>query len=478
MTVLFAFSYTLKRIGEIIMTIGTIAEVVKAVKAIDYQSAHRFEEVTSVAFDARRIQPGGLFVPLVGQTDGHDYINQAIENGAVATLWGRKDQDPAGVCTIWVDDPLTAMQDLAKWYLEKVNPLVVGVTGSSGKTTTKDMTAAVLGAKYRVYKTQGNYNNDIGLPQTILDMPDDTQAVVLEMGMSEFGEIEFLSKLAQPEIAVITMIGESHMENLGSRQGIAKAKMEILAGMNGEGTLIYPINEPLLHDELAGGIDGIRTVTFGTDGEADLTCVDVETFADHSTFNLAQFPEVACQIPVLGTYNIQNALAALQIGLAAGVDLALAVEALANFSLTANRSQWVAGVKGCRILNDSYNASPAAMKAVLTSFKDVPCGAGRRMAVLGDMLELGTDSKAMHAGVSVALSSEDFSDVYLYGEEMSALKEALSDKFAPEQIHYYLDDMAQLISDLEEKVAAEDILVVKSSNGTGLLKVVAELGIK
>ncbi len=460
------------------MTIGTIADIVKAVKAIDYQSAHRFEKVTSVAFDARRIQPGGLFVPLMGQTDGHQYIQQAIENGAIATFWGRKDQAPEGICTIWVDDPLTAMQDLAKWYLEKVAPLVVGVTGSSGKTTTKDMTAAVLGAEYKVHKTQGNYNNEIGMPQTILEMPEDTEAIVLEMGMSEFGEIEMLSTLAHPKISVITMIGDSHMENLGSRQGIAKAKMEILAGMNGEGTLIYPINEPLLHNQLSTGVAGVRMLTFGTDTEADLTCVDVKTFPDYSTFHLLQIPSVQCQIPVLGMYNIQNALAALQVGLTAGVDIVHATNALANFSLTANRSQWVKGVKGCRILNDSYNASPAAMKAVLTSFKDVPCDNGRRIAVLGDMLELGVDSKAMHAGVSEVLSNEDFSDIYLYGKEMVALKEALRDSFDSKHIHYYLDDMACLIEDLKEDVQSNDILLVKSSNGTGLLTVVEALMVK
>lgn len=181
-----------------------IIDVVKAVKAIDYSSPNRFAEITRVVFDSREAGIDSLFVPLKGETDGHDYIQSAIKNGATAALWSRPESEaPDDIAIILVDDTLTALQDLAKYYLNEIKPKVVAITGSNGKTTTKDMTAAVLNAKFNVHKTKGNYNNEIGLPFTILEMPEETEILVLEMGMSGPGEISFLSQLATPDVAAI-----------------------------------------------------------------------------------------------------------------------------------------------------------------------------------------------------------------------------------------------------------------------------------
>ena len=207
----------------------TLKEVAKAVGAVNNIRQWEELEINNVQFDTRKSTEGSLFVPLNGTNDGHDFIDSAIENGAVASFWSAPlDQAPSGFPVLQVKDTLIALQQLAKYYLEKINPKVVGITGSNGKTTTKDMTEAVLKARYRVHKTQGNFNNHIGLPITILEMPSYTEVVILEMGMNHAGEIELLSNLAQPDIAVITMIGESHIEYLGSRAGIAVLKWKLL----------------------------------------------------------------------------------------------------------------------------------------------------------------------------------------------------------------------------------------------------------
>lgn len=458
------------------MTIGTVAQIVKAVRAIDYQTDYRFDKIESVAFDTRRLTPNSLFVPLKGQTDGHDYIEQAIQQGAIAVFWGREDlQPPEGICAIWVDDPLLAFQDLAKWYVQQVSPIVVGITGSSGKTTTKDMTATVLASRYRVHQTQGNFNNEIGVPQTILDMPYDTQILVLEMGMNHFHEIEFLSQLATPDIAVITLIGESHIEYLGSRQGIAQAKLEILEGLKENGFFVYPANEPLLSEGMKR-IQAGKSFTAKSVGNGEgtsLKATHIELFADHTSFFLEN-EGVTVTLPVLGAYNVTNALLALEVGLLCEVPLTAAIQALATFKLTKNRTEWVEGIHQSKILNDAYNASPIAMKAVISSFVTIPNKA-RRILVLGDIRELGEHSEQLHASIAEVIHPNEIHQLYLYGKEMKALYQVLQQKFPTERLHHYETDKAALIADLKQNIQEEDVVLVKSSNGTGLLEVVEAL---
>lgn len=213
--------------------------------------------VNKIEFDSRLIEKGDIFLPLKGARDGHDFIEIAFDNGAIISF-SEKEVEQAHLL---VDDNLLAFQKLAKYYLEKTKVPVIAVTGSNGKTTTKDMIAAVLSKKFKTYKTQGNHNNEIGLPYTILHMPDDTEKLVLEMGMDHPGDIDFLSELAKPELAVITLIGEAHLEHMGSRENIAKGKMGITAGLHGE--LIAPA-DPIINAFIP---DNQKIIRFGLPGE-------------------------------------------------------------------------------------------------------------------------------------------------------------------------------------------------------------------
>ena len=244
-----------------------IKEIVAAVEGINYAQHLDDQTISSVEFDTRKVRENSLFVPLKGARDGHDFIPQAIDNGASLVLSEKELSED--IAYIKVEDTLIALQKLSRFYLEKSAPKVIGITGSNGKTTTKDMTAAVLSQAFKTYKTQGNYNNHIGLPYTILSMPEDTEMLVLEMGMDHKGEIEVLSNLATPDIAAITLIGESHIEYLGSRAGIAEAKMEITSGLKKEGILIIPNDEPLLKRLIVDISQEVES--FGIDTQATLS---------------------------------------------------------------------------------------------------------------------------------------------------------------------------------------------------------------
>ncbi|WP_124057866.1 UDP-N-acetylmuramoyl-tripeptide--D-alanyl-D-alanine ligase [Vaginisenegalia massiliensis] len=454
-------------------------DIVKEVKAIDYTAKDRFIEVTSVEFDSRKVTPGSLFVPLVGgATDGHDYVQKAIENGAVATFWSRSaDQAPSDqIAVIFVDDTLKAMQDLAAYYRRLHNPIVVGITGSNGKTTTKDMTAACLAAKYHVHKTQGNYNNEIGGPYTILQMPADTEVLVCEMGMSEFKEIELLSQIAQPDIAAITLIGESHLEFLGSRAGIAQAKLEILAGLKEDGVFIYPGNEPLIQSQMPELTKSIQMRSFGFDSSFDAYAYDLVEEQAGTYFKTNLDPNVRCMIPVIGSYNVSNALIALSIAKELQVPLEQAIFQLAQFQLTKNRLEWLKTLNGANLLNDAYNASPTSMMAVLKTLATAKMEAtGRKIAVLGDIRELGDQTEYFHRHLSQGLDPQVIDKVYLFGPYMAYLADEIKDKYAKDQIFYEESQHDRLVAALEADIQEDDIVLVKSSFGTDLLQVVTAL---
>ena len=445
-----------------------IKEIVTAIEGVLYNNIATDRIVTSVEFDTRKVVDGTLFVPLKGNRDGHEFIEDAFSSGAVLTLSDRKLSSERPY--VLVKDTQQALQELAKYYLNKVGPKVVGITGSNGKTTTKDMTAAVLSQSFKTYKTQGNYNNEIGLPYTILSMAEDTEVAVLEMGMDRKGDIELLSSIAQPDVAAITIIGESHIEYLGSRKGIAEAKMEIVSGLKEMGTLIVPSGEPLLIPILENVSQ--RKIRFGLVDDTDIRGSILSELKTETTFTTNVYPDVIFSIPVLGQYNVNNALIAIAVGKELGVPVDKIKQGLIHFDLTKNRTEWLETAKGMAVLSDVYNANPTAMKLVLESFTKIPTK-GKKKVVLGDMLELGEESKIMHESIADYLDPEKISDVYLYGSEMASLYTVLEVKFKKEQLHLFKkEEKEQLKSELSGQLTVTDTVFLKGSNGMGLSEVV------
>lgn len=443
------------------LTIKEIAQVLGISGIVDER------EISSVEFDSRKIEKDGLFVPLPGTRDGHDFVHAAKENGAIATLWQKERANvPSDLVVLPVEDVTQAFQIIAQYYKQKIAPKTVAITGSNGKTTTKDMTASVLAQKYRTYKTQGNYNNDLGVPYTMLHMPDDTEVLILEMGMDHAGEIHFLSQLGQPDVAAITLIGEAHLENLGSRKNIAKAKMEIVDGLAKEGILFVPADEDLLIDLIAPISQKVQT--FGL-GQGDLQAEIVNETSESTEFEIN---DASFIIPVLGGYNVKNALIAYGIGRYFGLSMEQIKNGLAQVELTKNRTQWLQAKNRAKLLSDVYNANPTAMRLVLESFGRLTLP-GRRIAVLADMLELGPDSSAMHASMAEAIVGfYDF--VYLYGEQMQALANRLTELNVPHA--YFIPAQRQaFLEQVQKEIQPTDSVILKGSNGMQLSELVALL---
>lgn len=452
----------------------TVKEVAKAVQAQNIEESWEKIEINSVGFDSRKTKDRSLFVPLVSENDGHAFIEQAINKGALATFWSRPLKEaPTNIPVILVEDTLKALQDLAEYYLAKVNPKVIGITGSNGKTTTKDMTEAVISSQYRVHKTQGNFNNHIGLPMTILEMPLDTEVIILEMGMNHAGEIQVLSDLAKPDIAIITMIGESHIEHLGSRAGIADAKMEIISGLKENGVLIIPGSEPLLI-ERTSSLKKEQIKTFGLSTINNIYSLQINSGMKETTFTTNVKPNLLITLPVTGTYNVDNALAALSSGLALGISIEKAAQKLATFELTKNRTEWLTGIHESTLLNDAYNANPTAMRVVLSNFSQLK-NEGRKIVVLGDMLELGEQTNDLHLSIKEVLSIDEIDQVVLYGTHMKVLYEALKTVFDGERLHHFDGDKESMIAFLKKTIQPKDYVLLKSSFGTDLLSVVKAL---
>ncbi|WP_054653393.1 UDP-N-acetylmuramoyl-tripeptide--D-alanyl-D-alanine ligase [Limosilactobacillus equigenerosi] len=431
--------------------------------------------ITDVAFDTRQLTAGSLFVPLTGARDGHDFIDAAIENGAQATLWQRGHAGvPTTLPVLEVADPLEAMQTIAKAYLAQVKPQVVAVTGSNGKTTTKDLIAAVLATKFKVTKTPENFNNELGVPLTIFGMDDGTEVLVVEMGMDRFGQLEQLSQLVHPDFAVITMIGEAHIEFFGTRDKIADAKMEIVAGMPATGTLVINGDEPLLTSRAATLSQTVKQ--FGRQATNDVYATQVTVQPTQLSFTTNTWPELTMTVPLVGEYNVSNALAAVTIGQAFQISGEQIAHGLATSAMTANRSEWLTAPNGTRILSDVYNSNPTAAREVLQTVSQLPT-AGNRIAVLGDMLELGTASAALHASLATAIDPIKFHAIYLVGDEMRALQAQLQTNGYPmERVHWYAkDDLASLTQELQSVLQADDMVVLKASHGIHLETVLANL---
>ncbi|MCB5238180.1 UDP-N-acetylmuramoyl-tripeptide--D-alanyl-D-alanine ligase [Niallia circulans] len=424
-------------------------------------------QINGITIDSRKIEAGQLFIPFKGErTDGHQYVADAIKQGAAAAFW-QKDvpNPPENLPLIFVDDSLKAIQALAKSYLRQLNVKVVGITGSNGKTSTKDITTSLLSLKYKVQKTEGNYNNHLGLPLTVLGLEEDTDIAVLEMGMSGRGEIDFLSRLAEPDIAVITNIGESHMQDLGSREGIAEAKLEILNGLKDKGRFIYFGDELLLSSRMKNS--KVDTKTFGMDHANDLYPLEINALENGSAFHINKIA-APFQLSVLGNHNILNALAAMLVAEYFDIPYEEMNKGLQSLKLTNMRMELVEGKSGVKIINDAYNASPTSMLAAIDVLKKLP-GYDQKIAVLGDMLELGDKEESFHYQMGERLEDVDY--VLTYGKLGSFIAEGAKTVLPADRVFAFFEK-EPLIDKLVSYLNEETVVLVKASRGMKLEEIV------
>ena len=438
----------------------TLHEIAHIVGATNNWSELADTEIHNIEFDSRKIQGGDLFLPLKGARDGHEFIDTAFAQGALATFAEQEVAQPH----LRVGDCLEAFQKLAQYYLEKTAVEVIAVTGSNGKTTTKDMIHAVLSEKYKTYKTQGNYNNEIGMPYTVLHMPDDTEKIVLEMGMDRLGDIDLLSKIAKPRIAIVTLIGESHLEFFGTRDKIAEGKLGIKAGLRSGGELIVPADK-IINKYLPADT---KITRFGTD--EDIFVTQLIEHKNQLSFT-TNFLDEEITIPVPGKFNATNAMLAAYVGTLLDVEEDEIRHALSHVSLTRNRTEWKKASNGADILSDVYNANPTAMKLILETFQAIPKNeGGRKLTVLADMLELGDQAPELHASIAAAIDFSKMDHVYLYGDLMKYLLAEL-----PEDKVSYFGNLEQLTEELQSTLQPQDQLLLKGSNSMKLGTIVEEL---
>ncbi|MGD9677910.1 MAG: UDP-N-acetylmuramoyl-tripeptide--D-alanyl-D-alanine ligase [Vulcanibacillus sp.] len=431
--------------------------------------------ISGVSTDSRKIKKGDLYIPLKGERyDGHSFVLQAIEAGAIATLW--QEDIPLNdltIPTILVPDTLEAMQNMASWYRQLVNPIVIGVTGSNGKTTTKDLITATLVNKYRVHKTKGNLNNHIGVPLTLLNMSEDTDVAVIEMGMSNLGEIEKLSLIANPDIAVVTNIGESHIEFLKTKENIVKAKLEIIKGLKEDGLVILPGEEPLVKSFLAEHNLGKNIIWVGETDKNDFYPLQIKiNKTDGITFTDSLNDQY--YLPLIGVHNVINALMAIKIAKQLSVKKQDIQDGLDNIELTGMRLEKIHAKNGALILNDAYNSSPTSLKAslqLLDSFKQFK----QKIAILGDMLELGENAELYHEEIGKVCAEINLDYLIVTGKLGKSIVKAAKENGLKEHKIKYFEDINLIPEFILKNASSKAIILVKASRGIKLEMVVNQI---
>lgn len=426
--------------------------------------------IKDICIDTRKVKPGSLYIAIKGERfDGHDFIPKAFELGAAAVVSSKPIE--TGRPVVAVADTRLALGRIAAYYRSLFSIPVIGITGSVGKTSTKEMIAAVLGTKYRVHKTQGNLNNDIGLPMTLFGLDETHTAAVIEMGMSALGEISYLSKITQPNLAVITNVGVSHMETLGSRENILKAKLEILDGLKPDGRVLLNADNDMLagvRETLSG-----RAEYFGIDSRDSIVFADnIRQVGDTMEFSFVHdgktYPAV---LPLIGIHNVYNALAAFAVGMHTGVTPEQIVNGVREFE-NAGMRQRLTEYNNIKVIEDCYNASPDSMEAAIRVIHDVEC-TGSRIAVFGDMLELGRDSEQLHRQVGAAAAEAGIDFLLCCGEQAVWIAEGAKQNGMLNVIH--CREKEQAVKALKEILKQGDAVIVKASRGMRMEEIIQQV---
>lgn len=440
-----------------------VSEIIKATNG-QLICGNENTEIIGFSQDSRKIKEGMMYIPIIGERfDGHDFIVNAFENGASATITDR-DIDDYNHIVIKVKDTLKALQDMARYLRLHRNVKVVGITGSVGKTSTRDMVYSVVKQGYKTLKTEGNYNNNIGLPLTILRLQDE-QVMILEMGMNHLKEMEELSLIARPDISVITNVGTAHIGELGSRENILKAKMEIVAGMDDNATIIINNDNDMLSTI---EIDRLELIKIGIENGVDLKANNLVLNDSSSRFDLNYQGNIYCvEIPVPGKHFILNALVAIAVGLKLGLEIKQCIKGIKEFELTKKRMDILELKNNITLIDGTYNASEDSMKSsidVLSTYSK------RKIAVLADMLELGKYSEQLHRNVGNYAAKNRVDILITVGKESKYINEAA--KNAGLINVYHCNNNKEVINYLEENMHSNDVILCKGSNGMKLNEIV------
>lgn len=490
------------------MTLVNIADVCKGTLHLWDSEKENGKETTatSVVIDSRQIEPGGIFVATRGErVDGHSFIEKVWEAGALCVICEEELTESSFISGgikgnyIVVDDSFKAIKRMAEYYRSLLDITVVGVTGSVGKTSTKEMIASVLSQKFKVQKTQGNFNNEVGVPISIFSLRDEHEVAVLEMGISDFGEMERLSRMAKPDHCVITNIGPCHLEFLGDLDGVLKAKTEIFNNRNKSGAVILNGNDERLRT--ISDVDGTKPVFFGScrseeekrvqkneDGsfKLDIYATDIVSFGLEGTGCMIHTPkgDFPIRVPLPGIHMVDNALAATAVGLALNMEISAIRDGIASATGMRGRSHLI-HTSRFLLVDDCYNANPKAMRAAIDLLQNAN---GRKIAILGDMFELGEDTASMHAGVG-EYAKDKVDVLILCGELSKNMYDAATDgkqrtvwfKTREELTEALKKELNRNMEEIdwtsepskeEPLLEMDDTILIKASHGMGFDKIV------
>ena len=433
-------------------------------------------EAVGVVIDSRKAGENFIFVATKGErVDGHRFIPDVFAKGALGVVCEKEPESLPGPCIV-VEDSFEALKQIGEFYRQQLPVKVVGITGSVGKTSTKEFVAAVLSMKYKVHKTLGNYNNEVGVPLTVLSMPEDTEVAVLEMGINHFGEMHNLSRIARPDICIMTNIGQCHLEFLGSREGILKAKSEMFDFMKEDGSVCINGDDDMLAS--IKEVKGKKPVTFGLSEQCRVYATDIKgkgLFGSEAVIH-GNGESFAVQIPLPGEHMVYNALAAAAAGQLLGLTPEEIRDGIAAVESVSGRSH-IVKLPDKVLIDDCYNANPVSMEAAIDLLLQAD---GRRVAVMGDMFELGEQEKEMHARVGKYAAEKGVECIICAGKLARCIYEGAREaagerKDGPAAEIFYFEDRESLLEGINQILKPGDTILIKASHGMGFEKVVEQL---
>ncbi len=460
----------------------TVKDLVNAVHGT-LLSGDETVKVSDITLNSRDIKEGDLFVPIIGErVDAHRFIRQAFEDGAAAAFTSEHDPDNVNElvdgleekspAVIAVDDTVRALQDVGRYCRDRLNIIMIGVTGSVGKTTTREMIGQALGAGYRVFKTPRNFNSQVGVPVSISEISRKDQAAVLELGMSEPGELSVIARIARPDMAVITNIGIAHIEQLGTKERILEEKLTIQEGMSDGGILFLNGDDPYLKNVKAR--EGLKTIYFGTGDNCDYRASDISLKDGFPQFTaICKGKMIPLQLKVPGAHQVINAMASLAVADACGVPLVAAAQQLSLFKGFKHRQQ-ICELRDISVIDDSYNSSPVSACAAI-DILSLRTKAKRRIALMGDMLELGSGSPKFHREVGEYIGEHPVDILITYGDLSGYIEEGAKAKNPDiETAHFPSgeESKAKMQEWLLNNITPGDCILIKGSNSLNLGEVV------